>query len=184
VTVDNRAAACGLGRYLAGLGHRRFAFIGPDTPLARQRIAGFRRAASECGGELPDRFTAFCSHTVVFQQAAAMASALAERAAALPPGARFTALAAYNDIVAVGAIRGLAKMGLRVPEDISVVGFDGTEPHTPPLTTVALPLETLGVEAARLIAWRLAHPDAPRRKSVVQTMLIEGETACRPKVSG
>jgi len=183
VTVNNRAAMRDLGRHLARLGHRRFAFIGPDTALGRQRLAGLRQAAAEFGGTLPDDCAVFCSHTVAFEQGGVMAAGLAERAAALPSHDRFTALAAYNDIMAAAAIRGLTEKGLRVPQDVSVVGFDGTMPHNPPLTTVAMPLEELGVEAARLIAWRLEHPDAPRRKRVLRTTLVEGLTTQRMRVS-
>lgn len=183
VTVNNRAAMRDLGRHLARQGHRRFAFIGPDTALGRQRLAGLRQAAAEFGGTLPDDCVVFCSHTVAFEQGGVLAAGLAERAAALPSRDRFTALAAYNDIMAAAAIRGLTAKGLRVPQDVSVVGFDGTVPHNPPLTTVALPLEELGVEAARLIAWRLEHPDAPRRKRVLRTTLVEGQTTQRVLVS-
>jgi LacI family repressor for deo operon, udp, cdd, tsx, nupC, and nupG len=183
VTVDNRAAMRDLGRHLARLGHRRFAFIGPDTVLGRQRLAGVRQAAAEFGGTLPDDCVVFCSHTVAFEQGGVLAASLAERAAALPSRDRFTALAAYNDIMAAAAIRGLTAKGVRVPQDVSVVGCDGTVPHNPPLTTVALPLEALGVEAARLIAWRLEHLDAPRRKRVLRTTLVDGQTTQRVLMS-
>ena len=80
----------------------------------------------------------------------------------------------YNDIFAAVVIQRLRERGLRVPEDISVVGFDNVRPV---LTTVTMPLEEIGAEAVRLLYWRLAHPDAPPRKLVLAAPLVPGETA-------
>ncbi len=174
--VDTDDSMRQIARHLAPFGHRHFAFIGPDTKLGRQRFAGLRLAAKECGGVLADEFAAFCPHETAFHKAEALAAGLVDRAAAMPARNRFTALVTFNDIMAMGAIKGLVGKGLSVPGDISVVGFDGTERHLPPLTTAAVPLEQLGAEAARLIAWRLEHPKAPRQKRIVKTVLVEGGT--------
>ena len=176
VLVDIEDSMWQIAGHLARFGHRRFAFIGPETKLGRQRLASLRRAAKECGGVLADKFAAFCPHEKAFQQADSLVAGLVNCAAAMPALDRFTALVAFNDIMAIGAIKGLAGKGLSVPGDISVVGLDGTERHVPPLTTAAVPLEELGAEAARLIAWRLDYPKAPRRKHVVKTVLVEGGT--------
>src|SRR5581483_6256420 len=69
-------------------------------------------------------------------------------------GAKFTALFAYNDLAAIGAIRAIREGGLRVPEDVSVVGFDDIEAanyHYPPLTTVRQPLGEMGQIAAKAL---------------------------------
>ncbi len=73
----------------------------------------------------------------------------------------FTAVFCFNDIAAIGAIRAIQDAGLRVPQDISVVGFDdilGASYHTPSLTTVRQPLEQMGREGARILLERIAHP--------------------------
>ena len=73
----------------------------------------------------------------------------------------------------------LRKNGVRVPEDVSVVGFDNVRPDWydgPALTTMTMPLEEIGAEAARLLYWRLAHPEAPPRRLVLSASLVEGST--------
>ena len=91
----------------------------------------------------------------------------------------FTALMAYNDYMAAGVILRLRERGVRVPEDVSVVGFDNVRPawyDGPDITTAAMPLEDLGAEAARLVYWRLAHPAAPRRRLALTAPFVPGET--------
>jgi DNA-binding LacI/PurR family transcriptional regulator len=77
-------------------------------------------------------------------------------------------------------IRTAQEHGLRVPEDLSVTGFDSVLPsrlrETKPLTTVAMPLEEIGAEAVRLVHWRLEHPNVPRRTVVLECSVIPGET--------
>jgi len=176
VLVDIEDSMRQIAGHLARCGHRQLAFMGPDTRLGLQRLASLRRASRACGGLLADEFVALCPHETAFHQAESLAVELIDRAATRPERDRFTAVVAFNDIMAIGAIKGLAGRGLSVPDDISVAGLDGTEPHVPPLTTAAVPLEKIGAEAARLIAWRLEHPKAPRRKRVVKTVLVEGGT--------
>lgn len=73
----------------------------------------------------------------------------------------------------------LRDLGLRVPRDIGVAGFDGVT-HAwydgPKLTTCAIPLEDIGAEAARMVYWRIEHPDAPRRKVSLEAEVAEGES--------
>jgi LacI family transcriptional regulator len=82
-------------------------------------------------------------------------------------GIDFTALVCYNDVSAIGAIRALMDHGKRVPEDVSVVGFDDIESaayHNPSLTTIRQPLNQMGVVAARILLQRIrgqaSFPDA------------------------
>jgi DNA-binding LacI/PurR family transcriptional regulator len=91
----------------------------------------------------------------------------------------FTALACYNDYMAAAAVMHLRQNGVRLPEDVSVVGFDNVRPdwyEGPALTTMAVPLEEIGAEAARLLYWRLAHPEAPPRRLVLASSLVAGES--------
>jgi DNA-binding LacI/PurR family transcriptional regulator len=92
---------------------------------------------------------------------------------------RFTAIACYNDWFAIHAIKRLRELGLRVPDDISVTGFDHSTPDWydgPKLTTCAIPIEELGAEAVRLLYWRIEHPNATRRTLTLEAELVEGES--------
>ena len=95
----------------------------------------------------------------------------------------FTALFSFNDISAIGAIRALREAGLRVPEDVSVVGFDdipGAAFQNPGLTTVKQPLRKMGVIAAENLLQRIARPnsdDFPRLITVEPELIIRKSTA-------
>jgi len=92
----------------------------------------------------------------------------------------FTALVSYNDIAAIGAIRSLRDYGLRVPDDVSVIGFDdiqGAAYHTPSLTTIRQPLSSMGNTAARMLLQRIRGlKDFPERVSIVPELIIREST--------
>src|SRR5271155_3524806 len=92
----------------------------------------------------------------------------------------FTAIFCFNDIAAIGAIRALKDAGLRVPEDVSVIGFDdilGASYHTPSITTVRQPLEQMGREGARILLERIANPQREFAPEIVlQPQLIVRES--------
>jgi LacI family transcriptional regulator len=103
----------------------------------------------------------------------------------LATGEPFTALFAFNDISAIGAIRALLEAGRRVPEDVSVVGFDDIQSaafQNPALTTVRQPLRQMGIIAAETLLRRINAPTkAPYPKSIhVEPELIIRETTARP----
>ncbi len=101
----------------------------------------------------------------------------------LATGEKFTAVFAFNDISAIGAIRALEEMGLRVPADVSVLGFDDIYAaafHNPALTTIRQPLFEMGSLAARTLLERLAEgTDAkiPEVLSVEPTLIVRNSTA-------
>jgi len=188
VDADNFMAGYQLGGHLAALGHRRVAFYGTLSLLSSERLAGVRAGLETKGGECPPALT--FRRASPFGDAATFADRLlaetgwhdpsslrydATGAAAKP----FTALVCYNDLLACRAVMRLRELGVRVPEDLSVAGFDGVN-HAwydgPKLTTCALPLEDIGAEAARMVYWRIEHPDAPRRKVSLETEVREGES--------
>ena len=83
-------------------------------------------------------------------------------------------------MMAAGVVAELTRRGLRVPEDISVTGFDNVRPagyDGPALTTAEIPFEDLGLEAARLLYWRMDFPLAKRRMLVLDAKFVEGGTA-------
>jgi LacI family transcriptional regulator len=104
----------------------------------------------------------------------------------LATGEAFTALFAFNDISAIGAIRALREAGRRVPEDVSVVGFDDIQSaafQNPALTTVRQPLREMGVIAAQILLRRInASAKTPYPKTVtVEPELIVRESTARAK---
>jgi len=92
----------------------------------------------------------------------------------------FTALVSYNDIAAIGAIRSLRDHGLRVPEDVSVMGFDdiqGAAYHTPSLTTIRQPLNDMGNKAARILLERIrGAKEFPDEVPIVPELIIREST--------
>ena len=92
----------------------------------------------------------------------------------------FTALVSYNDIAAIGAIRALRVHGFRVPEDVSVIGFDdiqGAAYHTPSLTTIRQPLNSMGNMAARILLERIRGlKDYPEQVPIVPELIIREST--------
>ena len=179
VTVDNFGGAYALGQALAAAGHRRVAFAGPDSRVALERLAGLSAGLATGGGGVPPglarlerggggRAVSLADHLL----------AVAARGRQRRPGQLgFTAIMAYNDFIACRLIARFAELGLRVPADVSVVGFDGVVPPDytgPRLTTCAIPLEELGAEAARLVYWRLDHPTAVRRVLALEAPFTPG----------
>lgn len=90
-----------------------------------------------------------------------------------------TAVFAGADLIAIGAIRHLQSKGVRVPQDVSVVGFDDipwAQLNTPALTTIEMPVEEMAVEAVEALLRRMAHLNEPRRRIVFNVSLVERET--------
>lgn len=137
VAVDNTGAARAATAHLLGAGRRRIAAIGAQASGPREtsdlRLAGYRAALREAGiAEDP----ALIRQVAGFRRsegAAAIDGMLAE-------GVAFDAVFAFSDLLALGALHTLGAAGLRVPEDVAVIGFDDIEEgrySTPPLTTIA-----------------------------------------------
>ena len=98
-------------------------------------------------------------------------------------GAPFTALVCFDDLAAIGAIRAFMDHGLRVPEDISVVGFDDIQSasyHNPRLTTIRQPLKQMGLTAARILLQRIrGEATFPNAVSILPELVIR-ESTCPP----
>jgi LacI family transcriptional regulator len=96
----------------------------------------------------------------------------------------FTAIVCYDDLAAIGAIRALHDRGLRVPEDISVVGFDDIQSaafNSPSITTIRQPLHQMGTIAARLLLQRIrGQGTVPSKLSVLPELVIR-ESTCPPR---
>lgn len=184
VMVDNFQGGRDLGRHLCELGHRRIAYIGPDQALAHQRLAGLRAAASEAGATVPDDLVHLSPDAGSEDSVPGLLGRLlAGRTGPKRVRQAFTALAVYNDYMAVHAIRCLQGQALRVPKHVSVTGFDGALPADTRglrLTTAHIPLAEMGREALNLLSLRLQSPSAPPRKLVLSAVVRDGETTASP----
>jgi DNA-binding LacI/PurR family transcriptional regulator len=180
IGVDNYDGARSAVEHLVQLGHRRIAHLTTteelDTVEARER--GYRDALAAAG-------LAFDPALVVkfpYPEMTARIGGWVERARAMdnPP----TAVFALQDTPAHCFIERAEAVGWRVPEDVSVIGFDDTEqysPRPPILTSVRQPLEQMGRRAAELVLQRLADPrgGGPYQHVILPTRLITRST-CRP----
>ena len=164
--------------YLLDLGHRRIGFITGNMQLgaARDRLAGYQAALAERNQALdPDLVV----EGDFFQPRARVAThqLLSQRT---PP----TAIFASNDVSAFGVIEAATELGLRIPLDLSLVGFDDIPQAAfaqPPLTTVRQPLEEMGRVAARLLLASMRDPDGPPARVELPTELVVRASCAAPK---
>ncbi len=176
VLSDNTEGARAAVEHLLGHGHRRIAFVGgpPAWLSTRERQDGYERALVG----VPSL------SVLVHQDATTTATGLAagRMLFAAPPTP--TAVFAVNDAMALGVIRAARESGLRVPEDVAVIGFDdihGAESADPPLTTVHIAKERMGELAARHLLERIRAPDPPGppiRLVVGTNLIIRASCGC------
>lgn len=178
VAVDDAAGAAAATRHLVNLGHRRIAFVGhahdPATrPSSARRADGYRSALTAAG--VPSR-----DQRVILTRRDDDDGGVSRVLSATDPP---TALLVESDDLALRVLAGLWRMGLRTPEDLSVVGFDGhAMADTFGLTTVAQPVADLGRQAAAL-ALALVAGETPRQRAVtLPTRLVLRHTTGRPGV--
>lgn len=175
VEFDNEAGARAITGHLLSAGHRRIVFLGglPGNTALDARVAGYRAALAE------HRLPPEAAHVID----SGLGREGGERAMAelLKRRRDFTAVFAGDDMVAAGALRAIADAGLRVPDDISVVGYNDiplAADFNPPLTTVRTPAEELGREAVR-IALRTPQ-DSPSSRHVLGTHIVVRESVAAP----
>ena len=169
VRVDHRGGARLAVEHLLSLGHRRIACLsGPSSfAVSRLRAAGWRDGL-EAAGLQPDP-----QLLLEGDFDAAVGHALARQ---LLARGDVTAIVAGNDLMAIGALRAAAELGLAVPQAVSIVGFDSIDlgAYTyPPLTTVGHRIAAIGEAAASLLLGMLSDPDAAHEDVMVPVSLIE-----------
>lgn len=162
VVLDDESGVALAVRNLVELGHQRIAFLGSTRRfLGTRRLAGYKRALSECGLPFDKRFVINSGYDRDGGEAAARTVlALKDRP---------TAIFATNHLVAAGALRAAQEFGLRVPESLSIASFyDGpvAELLTPAVTSVAYPLEQLGYESVQMLI-RMIGGETPSTTSVI-----------------
>ncbi|MFP5354149.1 MAG: LacI family DNA-binding transcriptional regulator [Gemmatimonadota bacterium] len=181
IAIDNAGGAEAMVRHLVALGHRRIAMVmGEEGHFdTGERLQGYRRALMEAGiapdaaYEVQGDFSEASGHRAVQELLA-----LAERP---------TAIFCANDSMAIGGLCAVMDAGLRVPADITVVGFDDiplAQYLSPPLTSVHVPIFEMGERAAtRLIAALKGEPVSERRHERLPTRLVV-RSSCAPPPRG
>jgi LacI family transcriptional regulator len=168
IDVENRAGARTAVRQLVLSGCRRIAAIhGPQTMIAGlARQQGYQDGLNEAGMTLDASLTVECDFTD-----AGGYQAMRKLLAGCPDG-----LFAASDTMALGAMRAAREAGLRLPEDLAVVGFDdipAAAVSSPPLTTIRQPILQLGAAAAETLIEIIAHPETQPRQIIMPVELIE-----------
>lgn len=174
VGVHNIEPVAGLVDHLAERGHRRVAFIAgrPGLGTSRERLAGFRLGVKRNNLD-PDPLLMVVGGS---DEESSYKAASAVLRLPDPP----TAIVTGNNAMTIGTMRALADRGLRIPEDVGLVGFDDfpwAALFKPRLTVVAQPLKELGNRAATMLQERIANPSLPSRQVRLPTTLIVRESA-------
>lgn len=190
--VDNEAGGALAMRHLVELGHRRIAVIrGPEDMFdSEPRWAGVQKVAAEAGIEMEPRLVfqlaSMVDPTSGFEGGVKFSRQM------LATGLPFTAVLAFDDLTALGAMRGLVEAGLRVPEDCSVMGFDDVLPAavaTPGITTIRQPLREMGLLAAKWTLEAIEDGEQGRKRTARLEMwppelVVRKSTARAPRGKG
>lgn len=169
VCVDNAEGARQAVQHLLRLGLRRIGVLYPPVITGHERLQGYRAALSAAGIAPDESLLRVGGYKVESAYHATLELLEAK------PDAIFAA----NNMISLGALRALRVRGLRVPQDVALVGFDDmpwAQDLYVPLTAVAQPTYEIGQEAVRLLLRRLNNPDAPFITTMLQTRLVVRES--------
>lgn len=176
VGATNWAGGLQATEHLSGLGHTKIAMLTgfPEAMASRARVSGFRAAMGTAGIELDESMVLDGDFT--YDSGLELGTELLRRSD------RPTAVFAASDLPALGVIEAARRLGLRVPEDLSVVGFDDlimAQVSAPPLTTVRQPLDQMGAVAVQMIAALIADgpPDHALHTELATRLVVRGSTA-------
>ena len=180
ISTDHVGGARALVEHLIGLGHRRIAYIGDARVRGPRHYQGYREALREAGISLDPQLDVKIDADDIEQIGEQGVRMLLERKTP------FTAIFAQIDLMAIGVLRALRGAGLRVPDDVSLVGFDNipiAEHLQPPLTTVDHTVHEIGRLAVLLLHDRIiGRYDGPARRVIIQPrLLIRGSSGPRPE---
>ena len=174
VYTNDESVCAEMTRYLHSLGHERIGFIigHPDHGAVLKRFDGYRQGMHECGLDMHEDLVAQGYNS--FESGLECAHAL------LGTARRPTAIFASNDDMAAGVIRVAHELGLRVPDELSVAGFDDVPLASqlwPPLTTIRQPMEAMAKTAAELLLLNMGrHSDGHEPERTIASELIVRES--------
>lgn len=169
VLHDNFTGAYQAVKHLIEQGHSRIAYITSRRQIwtVNERISGYRAALAEAGLEYKEE--------LVIQTYLNLESSFEATNQLLKLQTRPTAIFAYNDLMAIGVLKALKQAGLRIPQDMALVGYDDilyAQYLEVPLTTVRQPTQRSGEVAAEVLLKRISDRDAPVERIVLQPELI------------
>ena len=176
IRLEDRRGGYIATRHLLEMGHRRILFCSQpirDRGVIRERFEGYREALTEYG--LTPRHEDVYARELTIDQSVALGRELAARR-------DFTALVATADVLAAGILSGLCACGRRVPEDVSVVGFDDlniARLTSPQLTTVHQDVALRGSRAADMLLARIEHPETAPNRLTMPIRLIQRQSVAR-----
>ncbi len=176
VTVDDFIGGYNATRYLLELGHKKIGTIQLDLEVGRERIRGYQHALQENGVEYDGKLVLFSPSSV--EGGKQMGLKL------LHSPDRPTAVFAGNDIVAIGVIQAVRELGLSVPDDVSIVGYDNTilaAISNPPLTTVAQPFHDMGRQVMDLLIQEIKGEKKGKKRVVMLPELCVRESTGKIK---
>lgn len=177
LTIDNTAAARELTEYLIALGHQEIGFVRgrEDQPATHERFAGYREALEQNNIAYKPSLTA--SGNFHFESGLAAGEALLRRTQ------RPTAIFASNDDMAVGVLVAAHRLGVSVPGNLSIAGFDDSELAQrmwPDITTIRQPLEEFGTKAMQMLieaAGKRGFPETAKNTQLKHELIIRGSTS-------
>ncbi len=182
ITVDNEGGVYQAIAHLVEHGHRRIAFIAGFSAHfsdSDYRLAAYQTAVRDYGLEADPRLVANGGYNVSGGHAA--------MTEILDSGAPFTAVLAFNDEAAIGAMQALRERGIKIPAEVAVIGFDNrleAPAQIPPLTSVQQPLIEMGRQALELLLNYIeGRADPPALIRVPTRLAIRQSCGCRPGVS-
>jgi DNA-binding LacI/PurR family transcriptional regulator len=182
VITDNYYGAFLAGSYLAKLGHKNIGYLQATSQIYNftSRREGFVDALGEHGCSLDDKYI-FEASSVIEESEHDLKSQF-QKAVSLP-----TAFFAENDYIAIGAIKCLLKLGYKIPEDISIIGFDNIGMSTvisPELTTIDVSKEKMASLSVQRLVEKIKNNDHLNRKTFIATKLLERDSCKKFKDQG
>lgn len=172
VVVDDYAGGAAAAEHLIALGHRNLAVLAEEESVSssRERVRGFRQTLVAAGIDLDPASV----------RSSGMKESMSRALELLRRDDRPTAIFCCNDMLAIGAIRAAKELGLRIPRDCSIIGFDDTvlaSVTDPPLTTVAQPIEQMGQTAVRLVVRIIEQPSEHPERIVLPPALTTRQSS-------
>ncbi len=166
VHVDDCLGGYQVTEHFLSLGHQTIAVFAENTRSSKERLHGYRQAIKDAGLEYNESLVFVCDSTVSSKHFAKQTLGLINRP---------TAIFACNDLLAVGIMQGAKERGLRVPHDLSIIGFDNTilsRSIDPPLTSVDQPIEEMGRQGIDLLIERIEGNEKTKRQVILFPKVI------------
>ncbi|WP_129731674.1 LacI family DNA-binding transcriptional regulator [Ectobacillus funiculus] len=167
INIDNVVGGYQVASHLVSLGHTRIAVIGEDATSSQQRINGYKQAFQESGLTVHEDLIAISDSSV--EHAQRLTKEL------LNHPKKPTAIIACNDVLAIGAILAAREIGLDIPKDLSITGFDNTllsKSCDPPLTTVEQGLDKMCAQAVDLLIEEIEGKSTSKQRILVLPQLV------------